>query len=365
VTATWTALVGQDRAVESLRRAAARPGHAYLIAGPRGAGAADAARAFAAAVLAPDGDDRTINLVGRHVHPDVIEYEPERTVITVDQAREEIIPEAWRSPIESNRKVLILLEAERLQPEAANALLKTFEEPPERTVIVLVSEAPDELLDTVRSRCQRIDLGALDDATIERALVEADVEASEAALAGRLSGGQLGRARDLVGASRALRDTFVDAATHLDGSGASAENAAEAMLDAVHEAIAAVKTRHTDELAEFDAEAARVGYENRDLRRLRRRIEERHPARERLARRKAISEGIAALESLYRDALAGPDSQVRNIDREPLVIDARAGVRALDACRHARDALEFNPNEALLLERLALHLPGSDQTPPG
>jgi DNA polymerase-3 subunit delta' len=365
VTATWAVLVGQDRAVESLRRAAARPGHAYLIAGPRGAGTADAARAFAATLLAPDGDDRTTNLVARHLHPDVIEYEPERSVITVDQARDEIIPEAWRSPIESDRKVLILLEAERLQPEAANALLKTFEEPPERTVIVLVSEAPDELLDTVRSRCQRIDLGALDEATIERALIETGADPADAALAARLSGGQLGRARDLVGDNRALRDTFVDAASHLDGTGASAARAAEAMLDAVHEAIAAVKTRHADELAAFDAEATRAGYENRDLRRLRRRMEERQPARERLARRKAISEGIAALESLYRDALAGPDSHLRNVDREPLKIDARACVRALDACRHARDALEFNPNEGLLLERLALHLPGSDLTPPG
>lgn len=365
MTAAWAALVGQDRAVKSLRRAAARPGHAYLIAGPRGAGAADAARAFAAALVAPEGDERTVSLVARHVHPDVIEYQPERMVITVDQARDEIVPEAWRSPIESDRKVLILLEAERLQPEAANALLKTFEEPPERTVIVLVSEAADELLDTVRSRFQRIDLGPLDEVTIERALVETGVDADDAALAARLSGGQLGRARDLVGDSRALRDTFVDAAAHLDGTGASAAGAAEVMLDAVHDATTAVKARHAEELAAFDAEAARVGYEPRDLRRLRRRIEERQPARERLARRKAISEGIAALETLYRDALAGPESTLRNVDRQPLVIDPRAGVRALEACRYARDALEFNPNESLLLERLALHLPGSDRTPLG
>ncbi len=365
MTATWASLVGQDRAVEALRRAATRPGHAYLIAGPRGAGAADAARAFAAMLLAPQSDARTVSLIARHVHPDVIEYEPERSVITVDQARDEIIPEAWRSPIEADRKALILLEAERLQPEAANALLKTFEEPPERTVIILVSEAPDELLDTVRSRCQRIELGAIDESTIQRALVETGVDTSDAALAARLSGGQLGRARDLIGDSRALRDAFVDAASHLDGSGANAARAAEAMLDAVHEAIAAVKVRHLDELAAFDAEAARAGYEHRDLRRLRRRIEERHPARERLARRKAISEGITALESLYRDALAGPAAELRNLDHEPLVIDPRAGVRALEACRYARDALEFNPNEGLLLERLTLQLPASGRTPSG
>ena len=83
----------------------------------------------------------------------------------------------------------------------------------------------------------------------------------------------------------------------------------------------------------------------------------------RLARRKALSEGLAALETLYRDALAGADAPLRNLDRAPIEVDARACVRALDACREARDALEFNPNEGLLLEWLALHLPGVGGVP--
>jgi DNA polymerase III subunit delta' len=357
-------LVGQDDAVELLRRAAAHPGHAYLIAGPRGAGGPDVARTFAAALVAPDGDERAVDLVHRHLHPDVIEFEPERSVITIDQARDDIVPEAWSSPIEADRKVLIILEAERLQPEAANALLKTFEEPPERTVIVLVSDAADELLDTVRSRCQRINLDAVDEATLVDILREAGVEADDARLAARLSGGQLGRAQELTGDTRALRDTFVDAAAGLAGTGASAGHAAEAMLTAVHDSIAAVRAHHIDELAAFDEEADRAGYQPRDVRRLRRRMEERQPARERLARRKAMSEGIAALETLYRDALAGPDAPLRNLDRPPIGADPRAAVRALDACREARDALEFNPNEGLLLEWLALQLPGSTSAPP-
>ena len=357
-------LVGQHDALELLRRAATRPGHAYLIAGPRGAGGPDAARAFAAALVAPDGDERAVNLVHRRVHPDVIEFEPERSVITVDQARDDIVPEAWSSPIEAERKVLIILEAERLQPEAANALLKTFEEPPERTIIVLVSDAADELLDTVRSRCQRINLSAVDEATLEQALRDAGVEADDARLAARLSGGQLGRAFELTGDTRALRDTFVDVATGLDGTGASAGHAADAMLSAVHDSIAALRAHHTEALAAFDDEAERAGYQPRDVRRLRRRMEERQPARERLARRKALSEGIAALETLYRDSLAGTDAPLRNLDRPPISADPRASVRALDACREARDALEFNPNEGLLLEWLALQLPGSSSTPP-
>jgi DNA polymerase-3 subunit delta' len=358
----WRAVVGQAGAVKLLRRAVNRPGHAYLIAGPRGSGASVVARAFAAALVAPDGDDRAVDLVERRLHPDVLEFEPERTVITVDQAREQIIPEAWRAPIEAERKVVMLLEAERLQPEAANALLKTFEEPPERTVVVVVSEAADELPDTVRSRCQRVDLSPLDEPRIEEALRESGASPDDAKLAARLAGGQLGRARELLGDSRPLRDAFVDAATRVDSTGASAARAATEMLDAVHDAIATVKAHHAEELATFDDETDRAGYQARDVRRLRRRLEERQPARERLARRKALSEGIAALETLYRDALAGARAPRRNLDHDPLGADVRSCVRALDACRTARDALEFNPNEALLLERLALHLPAVART---
>jgi DNA polymerase III subunit delta' len=365
MTDPWRQVVSQARAVATLQRALVRPAHAYLIAGPRGADAATLARAFAAALVATDGDERAVDLVERRLHPDVIEFEPERTVVTVDQARDEIIPEVWRAPIEGARKVVILLEAERLQPEAANALLKTLEEPPERTTILLVSEAADELPDTIRSRCQRVELGVLADTTIEAALVDAGTDADEARLAARLSGGQLGRARELAGDSRALRDAFVDAAESLDGTGAAASRASASMLDAVHEAIAAVKEHHADELASFDESARQAGYDARDVRRFRRRIEERQPARERLARRKALGEGIAALESLYRDSLAGRDAPRRNLDREPGGHEPRACVRALDALREARDALEFNPNESLLLERLVLHLPASTRTPTG
>ena len=71
-----------------------------------------------------------------------------------------------------------------------------------------------------------------------------------------------------------------------------------------------------------------------------------------------IFEGITALESVYRDALAGVEAPAINTDRQPLVLDTRACALALDACRAARQALvEHNPNEALMLERLLLHLP--------
>jgi DNA polymerase-3 subunit delta' len=358
-TSPWERLVGQARAVEQMQRAAARPLHAYLLVGSKGADLVIAGRCFATALIAPDADERTVDLVLKGAHPDVVEFEPETTVISVAQARGEIVPEAWASPIEpsSARKVLVVLEAERLQLEAENALLKTFEEPPASTVIVLVTSAPDDLLETTRSRCQRIDLAALDEETIAGALVAEGHARDDAALAARLGGGQLARARALLEDRRDLRTAFIDATARLDGKGATAAELADGLAAAVRDATAAVKARHEGELEAFEAAATESGYLPRDVTRQRRRMATRHSRHELMARREAIIEGITALETVYRDALAGPEAPLRNLDRPPLALEPRACDRAFDACREARQALERNPNEGLLLERLLLHLP--------
>lgn len=362
----WVRLSGQERASELMQRAAARPVHAYLLVGAKGADLVTAARCFASALIAPEADARTIDLVLKGAHPDVVEFEPESTVISVAQAREEIVPEAWASPIESSsaRKVLVILEAERLQLEAENALLKTFEEPPASTVILLVTSAPDDLLDTTRSRCQRINLAPLDEAAIIAALVAEGRDPEAAALAARLSGGQLGRARGLVGDQRALRAAFVDASMRVDGTGAMAAQLAEQLGAAVRDAIGAVKGRNEQELEVFESAATEAGYLPREVSRQRKRMTTRHSRHERMARREAIIEGVTALESVYRDALAGQVAPRRNLDRTPLRVEARAGDRALAACREVRQALERNPNEGLLLERLILHLPAGIATRP-
>jgi len=360
-TVIWDRLVGQERAVALMQRAAERPVHTYLLVGTKGADLQVAARSFAAALVSGDADARTVELVLKGAHPDVVEFEPETTVLSVAQARDEIVPEAWSSPIEptSARKVLVVFEAERLQLEAENALLKTFEEPPASTVIMLVTSAPDELLDTTRSRCQRIDLATLDEATIATVLTKEGYDPDRAALAARLAAGQLGRARMLVDDRRALRDAFVAAPGIVNGSGATAARVAGELTVAVQDAIAAVKARHEEELAAFDEATAGAGYLPRDVSRLRRRMTTRHNRHERVARREALLEGITAIESVYRDSLSGADAPLRNIDRAPLRVLPGSAARALDACREARTALERNPNEGLLLERLVLHLPES------
>ncbi len=72
-----------------------------------------------------------------------------------------MLPEIHRAPVEGIRKVVLLRDADRMEPTVANSLLKSIEEPPPRTVVMLVTDRPEGLLATIRSRCQRVDSPAL------------------------------------------------------------------------------------------------------------------------------------------------------------------------------------------------------------
>lgn len=372
----WERVVGQARAVDVLQRAAARPVHAYLLVGPSGSGVEDAARCFAAALVDPGlaggaagtdadgvrgygvgGDDavRTADLVTRGVHPDVVEFEPEGVSILAGQVGE-MIREASRSPVEAQRKVLVVLDADRMNETAANKLLKTLEEPPERTVMVLVTGSPDDLLPTVRSRCQRVDLDAVSDEVVRDALVRDGIGEAEADLAARLAGGHMARARGLVGPLAPLRAAFAEAPTRLDGAGGTTHIVAADLEAAVEATVASADARHDQERAAFDADLERLGYTGRDAQRLRKRLEERHKRESRRARVDALVEGVTAIESVYRDALAAPAPPL-NADRPPPSMAARAAAEALDACRDARRAFSMNEKGTLHLQRLLLRLP--------
>lgn len=354
----WDRVVGQDRAVALLQRAAERPVHAYLLVGPRGSGTDEAARCFAAAVIAPD-DDRAWDLALRGRHPDVIEIDPADNQIRVEHAQE-IIDEAYSSPIEGDRKAIIVFEAERLNEAAANKLLKTLEEPPASALLVLVTAGADQLLPTIRSRCQRVDFAHLAPGTIERVLTEAGVAPERADLVARLAGGRLDRARALDGRLAGVRDAFVSVAGAVDGSGSAVAAHVASVQEAMHGAMGELEVAQAEETANLTIELEQAGYPDRVARAQLRRLRDQQKRADRHARTELLLEGITALETVYRDALAGPNTPALNVDRPMLTVDARAGGDALDACRAARQVLiEHNPNETLLLERLFLHLPAA------
>ena len=358
--AVETTVVGQDRALAALQRAAQRPVHAYLLVGPRGSGVEDAARGFAAMLIGVEGDERGERLVARGVHPDVVEFEPAGASYRVkEDVRERILPEAARAPIEGERKVLILFEAERLrgnQNESANALLKTLEEPPDRTIVVLVTSAPDDLLPTIRSRCQRVDFVALADDAVRDELVREGVAADTAPTLAALAGGQIARARALAGPLATMRAAFAAVPHRVDGYGATALLLAQELDAAVDDAASAVEQRHTEELAEFDAEMERHGYSDRDAQRLRRRIEERHKRESRRTRIDLLIEGVTAIESVYRDVLAAP-ADALNQGNAPVHVRPGDAAAALDACREAREAFPINEKGVVRLVALLMALP--------
>ena len=210
------------------------------------------------------------------------------------------------SPIETERKCVVLLEADRLNPESSNTLLKSIEEPPPRTIIILVTESAAELLDTIRSRCQRIDFGALGTDVLlaeleRRGVPEADARGSRAALAG----GRLDRAVALDRAARrvcATRSSTCPPASTAPARPRSRWPRASARSSRTRSP--AWRPRSRRELDELEEEIERRQYAPRTAQAMRKRVTDRQKREARRLRVDAVLEGITAIESVYRDALA-------------------------------------------------------------
>jgi len=159
-------LTGQDVVIAQLRRAIERDRvpHAYLFSGPRGAPLYDAAIALAMAVSCqrtkgdPCGECDACAKIIAGIHPDVttLVREGAAQIVPIESVRTQVIARLGLPPHEGPVRVFIVEEATSLAPPAANALLKTLEEPPARTLFVMCTTAPEQLLPTIRSRCQRV-----------------------------------------------------------------------------------------------------------------------------------------------------------------------------------------------------------------
>lgn len=203
-------IYGHDWAQQLLRRAVQHEAsrHAYLFLGPEHIGKTTLARAFAQALtcenptepngLGACGRCRSCRLAAENAHPDHRFFAPAGSQLVIDQVRE-IVREASRSPVEARYKVFVITAFERANLNAANALLKTLEEPSPTTRIILVSHQPSGLLDTIISRCQLLRLRPLSEKIIIRALMErTNITDSDARRLARLSNGRLGTALTLA-----------------------------------------------------------------------------------------------------------------------------------------------------------------------
>ena len=167
---SWQTLVGQDRVVALLRRAIerGRVPHALLLSGPPGAPLVDAAIALACALncTVSRGEGCGVcdacSKIVQGIHPDVVTLvrEGAANIVPIERVREQVIARIALPPHEADTRVFVVEEATAMAPPAANALLKTLEEPPPRTLFVLCTTAPEQLLPTIRSRCQRVRFAA-------------------------------------------------------------------------------------------------------------------------------------------------------------------------------------------------------------
>lgn len=182
-------LIGQAQAVTVLRRAIAtrRVPHAYLFEGPAGVGKRTAAIGLAmalncdvvteSAVPAACGTCDSCRRIAGGLHPDVVTFAPDGTQILMEQAQE-IVALGQRRPHEAHARVIIVDDADRMNANASNCLLKTLEEPSPGTHLVLVTSVPDRLLPTIRSRTQRVRFRGVSAAMLMRLGQARGVEAS-------------------------------------------------------------------------------------------------------------------------------------------------------------------------------------------
>lgn len=176
-------------------------GHALLFAGPDGIGKGLFAWALAAEVMSAfDQSERHRSKIKAGLHPDIHVYRPEGKLgLHSIAALRELSEEVYLPPYESAWKVFVIQEAERMLSYSANALLKTFEEPPPKTMIILTSHSKASLLPTIASRCRTLHFHPIDPLSIENYL-KANYQLDDALYAAiaKQSQGSIRRARRLA-----------------------------------------------------------------------------------------------------------------------------------------------------------------------
>lgn len=192
-------IVGQSGSITVLRRSLAvgKVAHAYLFDGVEGCGKKKTALAFIEAVFCGKeegcGNCHSCRKMSALQHPDLHLVEPDGSFIKIDQIRELQRELAYR-PFEAPKKACIIDAADRLNPAAGNALLKTLEEPPGNALMILLTANVGSVLPTILSRCQRLHFPALSEATIEEYLCKNGSEPESARIAASLAGGSLKKA---------------------------------------------------------------------------------------------------------------------------------------------------------------------------
>jgi DNA polymerase-3 subunit delta' len=336
--------------------------HAYLFAGPLGAGKTEAASMLARAILCEghtgaDGCDACLR-VQHGTHPDFHVVDPEGAGGYLAAQVKELIHDTSLAPVRGRAKVYLITRADLLNGAAANAFLKTLEEPPAGVTFILLARTRDAVLATIRSRCQVVAFGRVPEGEAVRLLCEKAAISEEAArIALAATGGSVLRAADFAVSEsrRGVRLKVLEVLERLASSDALD------VLDAVRELckllelpLDAVQARQAEELErsrDYLGHGALTALEQRQKRELTSR------------KRDTAIEALNIMRSWLRDALLtrlGQGNRIVNVDHYYNITKTAeaatepALVHSLQAIDEAQTRLQSNAMRELTLEALLL-----------
>jgi DNA polymerase III subunit delta' len=217
----FSSIIGHNRIVSLIRRSleTGKLSHAYLFDGIDGTGMKDTALALVEAVFCNGtdgcGECPSCRKIAGGRHPDLHLVQPDGASIKIDQIRD-LQRELSFRPYEARKKACIIGDAERMNPSAANAFLKTLEEPPGEALLILLTSNAETILPTIRSRCQHLRFTALPTETIEAHLLAIGSEREPSRVAAAMAGGDLARAKELLSGDRLqARKLFLERTANL------------------------------------------------------------------------------------------------------------------------------------------------------
>ncbi|MHC4568668.1 MAG: DNA polymerase III subunit [Planctomycetota bacterium] len=363
----------QDRAIDILQRAfaAGRWAHAYIFAGPEGVGKFKTAREWAkllgCAEPITEGDlaescgscdscrlfEAGSSPDFHHVYKELLEFtrgnqdKKSPRDLAIDVIREYLIEKAPARPTVSRRKVFVVSEAEKLNPNSQNALLKVLEEPPDYCCIVLLCTRLEKLLPTTKSRCQTIRFAPIDEGRIIEKLDGMGLEREPARYFARLAQGSLGTACRLAELELAEAGLY-GTKTELLAALASYE-----LADALNlaEKLVVESKRIATAWAGLDKNTSKTDINRRAAGTIIRMIS-------------LALHDVMTLSVREAEETAGWD-QIDAIEKLARRFDAEQAAEKISECYRMLHWIESNVNEKLIFEQLLLNLADSDTMPAG
>ena len=368
-------IVGQPRVREFLEAAVleGRLSHAYLFLGAPGSGKLDAAWALAQCIVCPNGGDGTCDeciRVSHRTHPDVHLLEPQSVAgYLVDQVHE-LIEDVQMAPMRARAKAYIVTRADLLRDKAANALLKTIEEPPPGVYFILLGRSVDAILPTIVSRCQQVPFRIVPAVVgVEQLVKGHGATPANATLALAVAGTPERAAAFLASPKRQeVRRLMVRTISELPADDSwdvlrSADALYTAVLDAAGMLDDRGRRRKRDDVVKEEVKERTRDLEDYFSASAMRQIEADAKRTLSVRERSGMMEALAAAESLLRDCLVlreGAPDPVVNADASAAVEaianrTTTAGlVSALRAVTRAGDDLAHNVTPQVALEAMLL-----------